>query len=197
VIFAVVLGTLKRLTFEGPSVEGKPHRLSGDFGFYGFTGIRLVTSYLLLWVFLIPTVRRDWSTMKLWLVNYLSFAVWHQLISYYILNPLNLDPSGHICCTLIALSLAETQWKIGSPLGDYFFWFMAAHSCVTLYFTAYVYHSVLESYLGLTVGLVLVYGSRLAWKPFSDLVDLVFSKRKMPGNGSNVFRQGDYEFELS
>lgn len=106
-ILAVVLGTLKRLTFEGPTVEGKPHRLSGDFGFYGFTGIRLVTSYLFLWVLVIPMIRKDWSTMKLWLVNYLSFAFW-QSISYNILNPLNLDPSGHIHCTLIALSLAET-----------------------------------------------------------------------------------------
>ncbi len=106
-IFAVVLGTLKRLTFEGPTVEGKPHRLSGDFGLYGFTGIRLVTNFLLLWVVLIPIVRKDWSALKLWLVNYLSFVVW-QLITHNILNPLDLDPSGHIHCTLIALSLAET-----------------------------------------------------------------------------------------
>ena len=74
---------------------------------------------------------------------------------------------------------------------------MAAHSSVTLYYTAYVYHSVFESYLGLTVGIVLVFGSRIVWKPFSDLIDLVVLKREVPENGSVESRQGDYKFELS
>ena len=53
---------------------------------------------------------------------------------------------------------------------------MIAHSCVTLYYTAYVYHSVYESYLGLVVGIVLVYGSRMVGGPFSDLLDFATSK---------------------
>lgn len=106
VILAVVYGCMTRLAHEGPTVEGKPHRIAGDFG---FTGIRIMTSYVLLWVVMIPAMRKDWSALKLWLVSYLSFQVW-QLFAYKILSTFDLDPSGHIHCTIIALSLAETQF---------------------------------------------------------------------------------------
>ena len=175
-------------------VEGKPHRLAGDFGVYGFTGIRLLTNYMLAWVAVIPILRKDWKSIKLWLVSVLSFYVW-QFFTYNVLNNFNLDPSGHIHCTLIMLSLAETQKVVVSPLGTSFFYFIMAHSCLTLYYTSYVFHSVFESYLGLTVGIIIVYGSRVAFKPVSDLIDIFTYKRQV--SKENVFRQGDYIFQLS
>ena len=74
------------------------------------------------------------------------------------------------------LSLAETQKNVGIPLGDIFYWFMFWHSCFTLFYTSYVFHSIYESYFGLTVGIILVYGSRVIFKPASDLLDLFTQK---------------------
>ena len=163
-------------------VEGKPHRLAGNFGFYGFTEIRFVTNYMLALVAIIPILRKDSPTLKLWFVFLISFYFW-QFFTYNVLNSLNLDPSGHIHCTLIMLSLAETQKNVGSPLGNTFYWFMFLHSCFTLFYTSYVFHSIFESYLGLTVGIILVYGSRVVFEPASDLFDLFTQKRQVPKIG--------------
>ena len=94
--------------------------------------------------------------------------------------PFGLDPSGHIACTLVALSLAETQAVPKSTVGRAFFMFLMAHSLWALFFTAYVFHSIFESYLGVTVGVVIIYGSRVVQKPFSDLLDLTFCRHQEP-----------------
>jgi len=173
VIAAVVAGMLKRLAFDGEMVEGYSKRLAGN---YGFTGFRLFTSYVLLWVAVIPVLRMDWTNIKLWLVTASSFTLWQTFYVPFI-YPFDVDPSGHIACTLVALSIAETQADGRSTLGRAFYWCMFLHSLWCLFFTSYVYHTVFESYLGLTVGLVLILGSRVAFKPFSDLIDLMICKR--------------------
>ena len=72
-IIAVALGCVKRFYYEGGTVPHRPERLAGDFG---FTGIGLVTSYILLWVGVLPFVRKDIQNIKLWLLTTLSFISW-------------------------------------------------------------------------------------------------------------------------
>ena len=105
-----------------------------------------------------------------------SFEMWW-CFCHYVLTWFNVDPSGHICCTLISLYLAETQATGTNTLGKVFYCLLLVHSFLCLYYTAYVYHSVFESYLGLTVGLNIIFGCQMTLTPFADLVDEWVSKK--------------------
>jgi hypothetical protein len=115
--------------------------------------------------------------IQFWSLNYLSFLIWQY--SFLLLEKvffISLDPSGHICATMISVALLAPVKLERNNLVIGVYYILLLHSALSLFFTAYVFHTVFESLVGLFFAYFISLGCKMAKKPWQDLTDSLISK---------------------
>ena len=173
---SVLLGIVRRLNWDGKMVESKPERLDGNFG---FTGFKWITAYIFLWPFLVFVFRKKTERLQFWFLNYFSFLIWQY--SFLLLERVlyvSLDPSGHICATMISVSLLKPNKTEKNKLVIAAYYALLVHSTIGLHFTAYVFHTVFESIVGLFFAYFIHLGCKVVKKSWEDVTDSFIDKVK-------------------
>lgn len=87
-----------------------------------------------MWPLISRVLKLNIAAIISWGLHVTPFYIW-----YFSFNFLSYDPSGHICATLIALVLLRQN--CGNHLDWLIFVIVQVNAIISLYYTAYVFHT--------------------------------------------------------
>lgn len=122
-----------------------------------------------MWPLIAIFLKQDLEKFVWWCLAVASFYVWY----FFWLLAGDWDPSGHISALLIMLVLIRSQTKFDkiTIVGVYFsLIFLASLQCV--YWTSYVFHTVLQSLFGYFSGLFILGGSYACTRPVYSSIQM-------------------------
>jgi len=117
----------------------------------------------------------------------LSFLVWQY--SFLLLEKvfcISLDPSGHICATMISIALLKPTKSEKNNLVIGAYYMLLLHSVWSLHYTAFVFHTVFESIIGLFFAYIIHLGCQIAKKPWQDMTDSLIGEIEWKNEVKNL-----------
>ena len=147
---------------------------------FAFTQLPFINRYMLFWslvgTLLACLLHRftaakktpllaNWEAFTRWLLQYGLFMVFY--MSFNVISgskETDFDPSGHLTCSLLAQAGHASYYLLFTKQSEddslkrvllYIFAFFQLHACYSLFFTALIYHTVVETCIGWLFGMAI------------------------------------------